>query len=161
MKSIYQKLSTWFLETKSLIATWGSSVKRGQRASKPQRCDCIYLPSIGITRLLQKALFLNVGMGTSILQSELSPYHLESYVIRLHLLIFIVYDPIFISVLSSTLMGKLDIRGIKLDLSFNDQGLNAGLLIYGILEKSLYNTFYMQHTNLKYIKSDNGLEHIL
>lgn len=82
-------------------------------------------------------------MGTSILQSELSPYHLESYVIRLHLLIFIVYDPIFISVLSSTLMGKLDIRGIKLDLSFNDQGLNAGLLIYGILEKSLYNTFYM------------------
>lgn len=73
----------------------------------------------------------------------MSPYRLESYVIRLHLLIFIVYDPVFISMLSSTLMGKLDIRGIKLDLSFNDRSLNAGFLIYVILEKSLYNTFYM------------------
>lgn len=80
-------------------------------------------------------------MGTSILQSELSPYHLESYKITfadIHCL-----WPYFHFCIVFHINGKLDIRGIKLDLSFNDQGLNAGLLIYVILEKSLYNTFYM------------------
>jgi hypothetical protein len=69
--------------------------------------------------MLQKTLAFYIGIVTSILPTKLPPYDLESYIIKLYML-FIVYDPIFISV-SSALMGKLGIRGIKLDINSNDQ----------------------------------------
>lgn len=64
-------------------------------------------------------------------------------------MMFIVYDSVFTSLLSSTSMEKLDIRGIKLDINCNDQGLSVGFFIYVIVEKSLYNAYYTYLTNLK------------
>lgn len=75
-----QKLSTLFLETGSLISTWGLQIRIGWVASESQGCTCVYLLSAEVTSVILHSVF-HVGIRVELRSSYLLGKHFADWAI--------------------------------------------------------------------------------